>query len=100
VPSPPVGVPSGAPKTWRSRLLAVSSSTIKKPSGYIILKIPLFFAITAFLLKRFNILSTAKEIRIKFRTPRWLVPIVVLRIRRLLVTRNWTYQSGVKSGAR
>ena len=58
------------------------------------MKNSLFFMITAFLLKRFNILSTAKEIRIKFRTPRWLVPIVVLRIRRLLVTGKWTYQSG------
>jgi len=65
-----------------------------------ILKIPLFFAITTLLSKRFNILSTAKEIRIKFRTPRRLVPILVFRIRSLLITGNWTYQSGVKSGAR
>jgi hypothetical protein len=35
------------------------------------------------LLKRFRIHSTAKEIRIKSRTPRWLVPIIVFRIRSL-----------------
>ena len=60
----------------------------------------LFFAITVSLLKRFRIHSTAKEIRIKSRTPRWLVPIVVFGIRNLLVIWNWTYQSCVKSGAR
>jgi len=35
--SPLVGVPSGTPKTYRSLLLAVSSSTINKPSEYMIL---------------------------------------------------------------
>ena len=43
VPSPLVGVPSGTSKTYRSLLLAVSSSTINNPSEYIILRIPLFF---------------------------------------------------------
>jgi len=42
VPSPLVGVPSGTSKTYRSLLLAVSSSTINNPSEYIILKSPLF----------------------------------------------------------
>jgi hypothetical protein len=37
--SPLVGVPSGTSKTYRSLLLAVSSSTINKPSGYIMLKL-------------------------------------------------------------
>ena len=52
------------------------------------------------LLKRFRIHSTAKEIRIKSRTPRWLVPIVGFRIRSLLVIGNGTYQSCVQFGAR
>ena len=42
VPSPLVGVPSGTLKTYRSLLLAISSSTINKPSEYMILKIPPF----------------------------------------------------------
>ena len=98
MPSPLVGVPSGTSKTYRSLLLAVSSSKINNPSEYIILKLPLFVAITVSLLKRFRIHSTAKEIRIKSRTPRWLVPISVFRIRGLLVIWNGTYQSGVVSG--
>ncbi len=35
-----VGLASGSSKTPRSLLLAVSSSTINKPSEYIILKLP------------------------------------------------------------
>ena len=42
VPSPLVGVPSGTSKTYRSLLLAVSSSTINNPSEYMTLKSPLF----------------------------------------------------------
>jgi hypothetical protein len=42
VPSPIVGVPSGTSKTYKSLLLAVSSSTVNKPSEYMILKLPLF----------------------------------------------------------
>jgi hypothetical protein len=42
VPSPLVGVPSGTSKTYRSLLLAVSSSTINKPSEYMILNFPPF----------------------------------------------------------
>jgi len=40
------GVPSGTSNTYRSLLLAVSSSTINTPSGYMILKLSPF-AITA-----------------------------------------------------
>ena len=43
VPSPLVGIPSGTSKTYRSLILAVSSSTINNPSEYIILNISLFF---------------------------------------------------------
>jgi hypothetical protein len=75
---------SGSSKTYRSLLLAVSSSTINKLSEYIIFKLPLF-AIIASLLECFPNHSTAKEIRIKCRTSRWLVKTVVLRIRSLLV---------------
>ena len=65
-------------------VLAVSSSTIKKLSEYMILKV-LLFSIPASLVKRFKSYSTAKEIRIKARTPRRLVPIVVVEILSLLV---------------
>jgi hypothetical protein len=39
---PLVAVPSATSKTYKSLLLAVSSSTINKPSEYIILKLPPF----------------------------------------------------------
>ena len=93
------GVPFDTSKTSRSFVLAVSSSTIKKLSEYMIFKV-LLFAIHASLVKRFKSYSTAKEIRIKARTPRRLVPIVVFEIRSLLVSGNGTYQPGVKSGPR
>jgi hypothetical protein len=96
--SPFVCLASGISKTYRSLLLALSSSTIKKPSEYIVLTPR--FVITASLLKRFPIHSSAKEIRIKTGTPRRLVPIVALRIRSLLVICNRTYQSSDKSSAR
>jgi hypothetical protein len=54
----------------------------------------------AYLVKRFKSDSTAKEIRIKARTPRRLVPIVVVEMRRLRVSGNGTYQPGVKCGPR
>jgi hypothetical protein len=79
-----VGLASGTSKKYRSLLLAVSSSTINKLSEYIIFKLPLF-AIIASLLGCFPNHSTAKEIRIKCRTARWLVKTAVLRIRSLLV---------------
>jgi len=93
------GVPFETSKTSRSVVLAVSSSTIKKLSEYMILKV-LLFAIPASFVKRFQRCSTAKEIRIKARTQRRLVPIVVFEIRSLLVSGNGTYQPGVKSGPR
>jgi hypothetical protein len=93
------GVPFETSKTSRSVVLAVSSSTIKKLSEYMILKI-LLFAIPASLVKRFKRCSTAKEIRIKARTQRRLVPIVVFEIRSLLVSGNGTYQPGVNFGSR
>jgi hypothetical protein len=96
---PLVGVPSGTSNTYRSLLLAVSSSTINEPSGYMILKLLLSRSPASFV-RTFPIHSTAKEMRIKSRTPRWLVPSVVLRISSLLVIRSWTCQSFGKSGAR
>jgi hypothetical protein len=98
VPSP-CGVPFETSKTSRSFVLAVSSSTIKKLSEYMIVKV-LLFAIPASLGKRFQRCSTAKEIRIKARTQRRLVPIIVFEMRSLLVSGNGTYQPGVKSGSR
>ena len=59
----------------------------------------LLFAIPASLVKRFKSYSTAKEIRIKARTPRRLVTIVVVEILNLLVGAV-TYELGVKSGTR
>jgi hypothetical protein len=47
--SPLGGVPSGASKTYRSLLLAVSRSTINKSSGYIMLKISPFAITESFL---------------------------------------------------
>ena len=93
------GVPFETSKTFRSAVLAVSSSRIKKLSEYMILKASPI-AIAASLLKRFKSYSTAKEIRIKTRTQRRLVPIVVFEIRGLLVSGNRTYQPGVNSGPR
>ena len=46
--SPLVGVPSGTSKTYRSLLLAVSSSTINKPSEYMILKLSPFGITSSF----------------------------------------------------
>jgi hypothetical protein len=40
---PLVAVPSATSKTYKSLLVAVSSSTINKPSEYMILKLPPFF---------------------------------------------------------
>jgi hypothetical protein len=60
----------------------------------------LLCVIPAYLVKRFKSDSTAKEIRIKARTPRRLVPIVVVEMRRLRVSGNGTYQPGVKCGPR
>jgi hypothetical protein len=57
-------------------------------------------AIAASLLKLSESYSTAEEIRIKTRTQRRLVPIVVFEIRSLLVGANRTYQPGVNSGPR
>jgi hypothetical protein len=54
--SPLLSVASGTSKIYRSLLLAVSSSTIREPSGYMILKIPPF-AITASLLNTLKALS-------------------------------------------
>jgi len=44
--------------------------------------------------------STAQEIRIKTRTQRRLVPIVVCEIHSLLVSGHGTYQPGLGSGLR
>jgi hypothetical protein len=93
---PLVAVLTGNSKTLRSLLLAVCSSTISEPSGYILLKF-LSFSVTIFL--RARNYSTAKEIA-KCRTPRWLIRTVVFRIRSLPVSWNWTWQSGVESSAR
>jgi hypothetical protein len=92
-------VPFETSKTSKSVVLAVFSSTIKKLSEHMILKV-LLFAIPASFVKRFQRCSTAKEIRIQARTQRRRVPIVVFEIRSLLVSGNETYQPGVKSGPR
>src|ERR1700688_41847 len=91
------GVQFEISKTSRSVALAVSSSTIKKLSECMILKV-LPLRSSRLLLKRFESYSTAKEIRIKTRTQRRLVPIVVFEMRSLLVSRYGTYQPGVNSG--
>src|ERR1700730_9825495 len=78
------GVPFETSKTFRSAVLAVSSSRIKKLSEYMILKDS----------------CCDRRVRIKTRTQRGLVPIVVFEIRGLLVSGNRTYQPGVNSGPR
>jgi hypothetical protein len=60
----------------------------------------LICVIPAYLVKRFKSYSTAKEIRIKARTPRRLVPVDIVEMRRLRVSGNGTYQPAVKCGPR
>jgi hypothetical protein len=86
-------------KTPRSVVLAVSSSTIKRLSEYILLKILLMRSPHLYL-NASEFTLTAKKIRIKTRTQRRPVPIVVFEIRSLLVTGHETYQPGVNSRAR
>jgi hypothetical protein len=93
------GVSFETSKTPRSVVLAVSRSTIKRLSEYILLKILLLRSPHLYL-SASKFILTAKEIRIKTRTQRRPVPIVVFEIRSLLVTRHGTYQPGVNSRPR
>src|SRR5262249_8025917 len=96
--NPFVRLPSGTSKTSRSLLLEVSSSTINKPSEYMILKIPIFLRSPRLCQKHCPI-QLATQIRIKSWTPHWLVPTVVFKIDSRLVIWNWLYQSRAKPGA-
>jgi len=55
--------------------------------------------ISSSLSARFQIHSAGKKI-MKSQTARWLVPNVIPRVRILLGTRNWIYQSGASDRVR
>jgi hypothetical protein len=86
-------------KTPRSVVLAVSSSTIKRLSEHILLKMMLLRSPRLYL-SASEFTLTAKKIRIKTRTQRRPVPIVVFEIQSLMVTWHGTYQPGVNSRPR